>query len=351
MARPSLCLLLVFTALLAVAFTAPAAHAEQLETILLTKTSPPALSQAEPASTTTPLVFGGEEGTITTVVRSSALRSPRLAVAHNPNAEISIYANSSCEGEPVGTGTLKTLEETGIQVTVPAETHSVLYATESDGVNETSPCPSVGLDYWEGVKSESPPSEPLPPPPAERPANAPVPPRIHTVPGGRANDNSPRVAGSALGAERVKIFTNASCSGSPAANVSPAELTTGVPMHVPDNSVTEFAATSVAGARQSFCSPTATYVEDSTPPHVRITMGPGAKTRRHKAVFRFADVGEEPLGTSFQCRVNHGKWKACRSPLKLRHLGFHRYVLRVRGTDSIGNAGGKPAKRSFKVIP
>jgi hypothetical protein len=148
----------------------------------------------------------------------------------------------------------------------------------------------------------------------------------------------------------VKIFANASCSGLPLANVSADELGSGITMHVSDNSVTDFAGVSVANGKQSFCSPPATYIEDSSPPRTRITMGPGAKTRRHKAVFRFADTGEDPLATSFQCRVNHKKWKPCHSPFKLRHLHFHRYTLRVRGTDQIGNAESKPAKRSFKVI-
>jgi hypothetical protein len=79
-------------------------------------------------------------------------------------------------------------------------------------------------------------------------------------------------------------------------------------------------------------------------------MGPGTKTRRHKAVFRFADTSEDPLGASFQCKVDHRSWKPCHSPFKLRHLHFHRYVLRVRGIDAIGNAEAKPAKRTFKVI-
>jgi hypothetical protein len=114
--------------------------------------------------------------------------------------------------------------------------------------------------------------------------------------------------------------------------------------------VTDFAAISSANGKQSFCSTPATYIEDSTPPHVRITMGPGVKTRRHKAVFRFADTGEEPIGTSFRCRVNHGKWKACHSPFKLKHLHFRRYVLSVSAMDEVGNTEARPVKRSFKVI-
>lgn len=357
-ARPSLCLLFVAAALAASAIGASPAQAAQLETILLGKTSP-ASSAAAPASSTTPLVFGGEEGVIISVVKLGLpSRSAVASGVKNPNNEIEIYASSSCAGEPLNAGgeTLEDLEETGIQVTVPQDTKTTLYATQSDPskIDQTSKCPSIGLDYWEGVPAAEPPSSspPVQPPPAERPSssNPPVAPRLRVAPGGRANNNVPRILGSAPGAERVKIFDNVSCSGAPLANVSPGELSAGVVMHVADNSTTDYAGISVAGGKQSFCSPPATYIEDSTPPRIRITMGPGTKTRRHKAVFRFADTGEEPLGTSFQCKVDNHKWKPCHSPFKLRHLRFHRYVLRVRGTDAIGNAEAKPAKRSFKVI-
>jgi len=349
--RLSLCLV---TAALVLAVGPSAAQAEQLETVLLAKTNPPSTESA-PAASTTPLVFGSEEGVIISVVRFAAIsNSPIVSAIKHPNNDVGIYANNSCTGTPVGTGTVEGLEETGIQVAVPENAETTLYAKQSDpnGIDQASKCPSVGLDYWEGSVSVTPPSEPPVTQPAERPAptNPPIAPRLHTVPGGRANDNAPRIVGSAPGAERVKIFTTANCGGTPIANVSPAELGAGVLVHVSDNSVTDFAGVSIAGGKQSFCSPPATYIEDSAPPRTRITMGPGSRTRRHKAVFRFADTGEDPLATSFQCKVNHGKWKSCHSPFKLRHLRFRSYVLRVRGTDEIGNAETKPVKRSFKVI-
>jgi hypothetical protein len=334
---------------------ASAAQAEQLEPILLTKSTPPS-SESSPANSTTPFVFGSEEGVIISVVHFSPLSTRPVALAlKHPGNEISVYSNPACTGTPLSTGTVEELEETGIQVTVPENARSTLYAKQSDpnGIDQASACPSVGLDYWEGSVPVTPPSEPpATTPPATRPTptNPPVAPRLHTIPGPRANDNTPRIVGSAPGAERVKIFDTVNCGGTPIGNVSPAELAAGVTVHVSDNSVTDFAGVSVAGGKQSFCSPPATYIEDSTPPRIRITMGPGSKTRRHKAVFRFADTGEDPLATSFQCKVNHGKWKSCHSPFKLGHLRFRRYVLRVRGTDETGNAETKPVKRSFKVI-
>lgn len=355
MARSSLRLLLV-GAVLAIAFLAVSvAQAAKLPELEVTATNPTSTEQA-PANSITPFVIGHEEGGITTAIhRTSRLGSP-VAAAVDPSEEVAIYTEPGCAGEPTAAGALNEFEGTGIQVEVPPDSVTHFYARHFDPseASEPSICSKVGYPYWESSTVVTPPGEPpTEEPPAEQrsgSSNPPVAPHLHTQPSGRANDNSPRILGSAPGVERVKIFDNVSCSGSPLANVSAEELSSGITMHVSDNSVTDFAGVSVANGKQSFCSPAATYIEDSSPPRTRITMGPGTKTRRHKAVFRFADTGEEPLTTSFQCRVNHKQWKSCHSPLKLRHLDFHRYTLRIRGTDQIGNAESKPAKRSFKVI-
>jgi hypothetical protein len=374
MVRPSLCLIALVTALLVLAFAAPIAQAEQPEPVALTGTNPIS-SQAKPAASITPLIEGRGDGAIISVVKPIGLstRSPIASAGTSPANEVDIYANAACTGSPVQNGIIEELEGEGIQVEVIPDSSTTFSAIQIDPTDPTHPsvC-SKPITYWNSSSASEPPQEeppkeeppkeeppaepPVTKPPAtgERPGTSPgppVPPRLHTIPSGRANDNTPELIGSAPGADAVKIFTNSSCSGAPLDTVSAKALTAGVEAHVADNSTTDFAGISIANGKQSFCSPPATYIEDSTPPHVRITMGPGAKTRRHKAVFRFADAGEDPLGTSFQCRVNHKKWKACHSPLKLSHLEFHRYTFRVRGTDAIGNAGAKPARRSFKVIP
>lgn len=364
MARLSLRLTALATALFALALAAPAAQAEQPEPVALTGTNPPS-SQAKPAASVTPLIEGRGDGAIISVVKPFGLRtrSPIASAGTSPTNEVDLYENATCAGSPVKNGIVEELEGEGIRVEVTPESNTTFSAIQIDPSDPTHPsvC-SKPLTYWNGSSTSEPPKEEPPkeeppvakPPTAgERPSTpsvAPLPPRLHTVPGGRANDNTPELIGSAPGADVVKIFSNSSCSGAPLDTVSAKALTAGVEVHVADNSTTDFAGISVGNGKQSFCSPPATYIEDSTPPHVRITMGPGAKTRRHKAVFRFADTSGDPAGAQFKCKVDHGKWKTCHSPLKLRHLGFHRYVLRVRGTDAIGNAETKPAKRSFKVI-
>jgi hypothetical protein len=369
-ARLSLRLTTFAVPLAALAFAAPVAQAEQPEPVALTGTNPPS-SQAKPAASVTPLIEGRGDGAIISVVKpfGFSTRSPIASVGTSPANEVDLYANATCAGSPVKNGIVEELEGEGIRVEVTPNSSTTFSAIQIDPTDPTHPsvC-SKPITYWNSSSASEPPKEeppkeepptaepPVTKPPAtgERPGTSPgppVPPRLRTLPSGRANDNTPMLIGSAPGADTVKIFTNSSCSGAPLAALSVKELTTGIEAHVADNSATDFAGISVANGKQSFCSPPATYIEDSTPPHVRITMGPGTKTRRHKAVFRFADTSGDPAGTQFTCKVDHGKWKACHSPLKLRHLGFHRYTLRVRGIDAIGNAEAKPAKRSFKVIP
>lgn len=172
------------------------------------------------------------------------------------------------------------------------------------------------------------------------------------VPTGRANDNTPLVGGSAPGAASVKIFTNPSCEGSPVAKGSAEQFASGLEVQVVDNVTVAFSAVSIGpGGGQSHCSAPVYYVEDSTIPHTRITMGPASKTRRHAAVFRFTDTTEDAPGTTFLCKVDRARWKRCSSPLRLRRLHVRRYVVRVKATDVAGNAETRAATRRFKVIP
>lgn len=367
LARPSLRLLFVAGALLLLGVAAPSARAEQPEPIALTATDPGS-SEAHPAASTTPFIIGRGDGSIISAVPFGIDAGSPITSDVNPNNEVDIYANATCAGgTPVASGIVDELEGDGIPVEVVADSTTTFSAVQIDPTDPGHPsvC-SKPIVYWQSSTGSEPPEEEPPvsePPPAETPA--PKPPAINdrpatvvtpsvpsfrTAPSGPANDNTPRLLGSAAGADSVKIFTNSGCSGAPVAKVSPGELSAGVDLHVLDNSVTDFTGISTAGDKQSACSPPATYIEDSTPPRTRITMGPGAKTRHRKVTFRFADSGGDPIGTSFACKIDHQKWRSCRSPFKLRHLSYKRHVLRVRGADPIGNVEAKAAKRSFKVV-
>ena len=333
----------------------------------LTRTDPIS-SEAHPGNSVTPLIFGEaepENGIITEVVASSErLRSSGSGVAathptEHPTYEISIFLGPNCDA-PLAMGSAEALEATGIPVSAAANAETTFSARQVDPADPTHPSScSNPLSYWEGNPSpgESSPGDggpgaggPAGPPVVNAgPVGTPDAPRLHTNPGGRSNDDAPLVAGSAPGAATVLVFANGDCSGVPVVKGPADRFSAGFEVHVADNATTSFSAISVAGGR-SACSAPVSYVEDSIPPRTRITMAPGVRTRKHKAVFRFADATEDPPGTTFFCKVNRGKWKRCSSPLRLRHLHVARYVVRVRAIDIAGNVETVGAKRFFKVV-
>jgi hypothetical protein len=347
-------------------FAAPAAQAA-LPTPRLTGTDP-----ISPSTSRTPSVLGRADGVITSAIPYSSLALGAVHFDVDPNTIIHLYTNEECSGAPAFEGSAEELDGNGIPTIVPADTTTHFTADETDGT-ETSKC-SASIAYQHMTTLTEPPKEePTGTPPSEggppgttapgNPANPggpsisennghPAPPNLHTVPGGRANDNTPVVAGTAPGAATVKIFTNAGCSGVPVAKGTVAQLGTGFTLQVPNNVSVSFYGIAVgAGGGQSACSAAVTYVEDSTPPHTRITLGPASKTRSTSPVFRFADVTDDPPGTVFLCKVDRKKWKACRTPLHLHHLKLSSHVVRIKAIDTAGNVETPGAKRRFKVVP
>jgi hypothetical protein len=370
-ARLSLCLGVALT--ICLLFSA-AADAGALISPKVIETNPVS-SEATPATTTTPLVLGEaepEDGIVTQVTIPSPFDSRGLTSAvknptQHPEYEIVVYGEAGCAGAPIGRGRADTFEETGVPVTVPPNSLVILSANQVDPVNPTvfSAC-SGALPYWEGIVpgggssgsgggsggasyqsgsggSSGAVSEGVT-------TGKPEPLRLHMSPKAVANDNSPLVGGTALGAGTVLVYANGTCGGTPIAKGPAAQLGAGFTVQVADNTTTTFSAITVGGQR-SGCSSPVTYVEDSTAPVTRVTMGPGVKTRKRKAVFRFADVKEDPPGTSFFCKVDKAKWKPCASPFRLNHLRLSRYVVRIRAVDLAGNAEKTGAKRIFKVVP
>jgi hypothetical protein len=339
----------------------PAVQADEPEALALTATNPIS-SSAQPAQSTMPRLMGrGDGGIITVAGGNSAGASPILS-AIDANNRVDIYANGTCTGTPDWTGTVNQIEGAGIEVEATLDAVTTYSAIRIDPDDEAHPSPcSNAFTYWHSSTPVTPPpggegpgggGDPPPTGGTTGPEGAPAPPapRLRTVPSRRANDNTPLLTGSASGAKAVRVFASADCSGPQIAKGSAEELAAGFEIGVADNSTTSFSAVSGAGGAESACSAPVTYVEDSAAPRTRITMAPGVKTRRRKAVFRFADVSGDPPGTAFFCKVDRKKWKQCASPFKLKALGFRRHVLRVRAIDLAGNAETKGVKRSFKVV-
>jgi hypothetical protein len=87
---------------------------------------------------------------------------------------------------------------------------------------------------------------------------------------------------------------------------------------------------------------------DLTAPKVTITKAPKAKTKGTTAKFKFKS---NEAGSKFQCKLDKGKFKTCRSPKTYKKLKPGKHVFKVRAIDKAGNVDPTPAKRSFKVLP
>jgi hypothetical protein len=279
---------------------------------------------------------------------------PRLIGNADPEASIAIYPTADCGGGAVATGSGAVFASPGIQVVV-TDNSETSFSAKAAMAGFSSSCSSASLVYREVTPAAEPPPGSgssggggTTAPPAGSPPPAP---RLRTVPGGPADDNSPLLTGSAPGASTVKVFSRPGCVGAPIAKGPAGEFVSpGFAIQVADNATAVFSAISVSGGGESPCSDPVLYVEDSTAPHTRITMGPAAKTAKSKAVFRFTDTSGAAPGTTFFCKVDKAKWKQCSSPFSLRHLRPRRHLVQVKAVDPAGNAELKPARRPFKVI-
>lgn len=283
---------------------------------------------------------------------------PNLLGSAVKGATVSIYLDSSCSGAAVASGSAATFAGEGIPVTVSNNTTSTFYA-KATLAGLSSACSTSSITYQEVSTEEGPggggpgggeEKRPQPEPPLPDLPGSPTVPKLHVSPQGPANDNTPTVSGKAQGAARVELFSSAGCRGVVLASGSVAQLNEGIQIEVADNSTTTLYGISMDGGGRSQCSSDpVTYVEDSTAPDARITSGPAARTRRTRALFRFADTSGE-AGTTFLCRLDHRRWTPCSSPLRLRHLGHRRHVFRVEAEDVAGNRQATAAKRKFRVV-
>jgi len=85
---------------------------------------------------------------------------------------------------------------------------------------------------------------------------------------------------------------------------------------------------------------------DTTAPKVTVTKAPKSKSTSTTAKFKFkANEG----GSKFQCKLDKGKFKSCKSPKTYKKLKVGKHVFKVRAIDKAGNVG-TPAKRKFTVL-
>jgi subtilisin family serine protease len=92
--------------------------------------------------------------------------------------------------------------------------------------------------------------------------------------------------------------------------------------------------------------PTASAPRDTAAPNTRLASGPARATRAKNARFSF---GATEAGSRFECRLDRGRWIACRSPKSYRKLRAGAHTFRVRAIDATGNVDATPARRTWRI--
>jgi len=85
---------------------------------------------------------------------------------------------------------------------------------------------------------------------------------------------------------------------------------------------------------------------DTTAPTAKITKAPKAKSTSTTAKFKFSS---NEAGSRFECKLDKGKFKNCKSPKTYKKLKLGKHVFKVRAIDKAGNVG-KAVKRKFTVL-
>jgi CSLREA domain-containing protein len=219
--------------------------------------------------------------TSTNPVSGSNNNSPKVIGTALTGTTVKLYTNATCTSAIAATGTAAAFASPGLTVTVADNTSTTFHATttNSDG---TSACSTGAITY----------NEVTPPPP---------PTLTSTNPPSGSNDNSPKIIGAAAAGGTVKLYANATCTGTPAATGTAAGFVSpGLTVSVPDNSSTTFHATTTVGNGTSACSTSSLTYNEVTPPPATGVLGQSSPTGLRAAALK-------------KCKKKHGKKrKACK---------------------------------------
>ena len=176
----------------------------------------------------------------------------------------------------------------------------------------------------------------------------PAPVVLGTDPGGPANNNRPVVHGAGTGdLHTIRIYRSPTCAGTPVATGFSSHIggTFRVTATVGDDTATTFYATADNG-NESACSTTsATYLEDSTAPTIRIHRNPDNPIGASEAVF-FLTSSE--AAATFECSLNQQAFASCGQLVRYTDLLPGQHTFQARATDTAGNTS-RPATRAWAV--
>lgn len=85
---------------------------------------------------------------------------------------------------------------------------------------------------------------------------------------------------------------------------------------------------------------------DTTAPETKLTKKPAKKGTARKVKFVFSST---EAGSSFQCKLDKGKFKSCTSPFQ-KAVSLSAHSFQVKAIDIAGNVDATPAKYDFRVV-
>jgi hypothetical protein len=85
---------------------------------------------------------------------------------------------------------------------------------------------------------------------------------------------------------------------------------------------------------------------DTVPPETKFGHMPKSELDGTTATYRFSST---EAGSTFECKLDKGRFKPCTSPKRLRHLKPGKHRFSVAAIDSSGNRDPTPSKDGFRV--
>ncbi len=177
--------------------------------------------------------------------------NPEISGTAEVGSTVRIYTTADCSGAPNANGTAAAFASPGITASVSDDTSTTFKATATDAAGNVSGCSSSSVIY---VEDSSDPGAPA---------------SLASTPASPANDNNPKITGTAEAGSTVKLYSTSDCSGAPTASGTAAAFASpGITVSVSDDTTTTFKATATdaSGNTGSCSSSSVTYVEDSTAP-------------------------------------------------------------------------------------
>ncbi|MGN6585876.1 MAG: glycosyl hydrolase, partial [Solirubrobacterales bacterium] len=174
--------------------------------------------------------------------------SPKISGSAAAGSTVTLYTNSTCTTAAGASGSAATFASPGIATSVADNTTTSFYAKASNSAG-SSPCSTSSVTY---VEDSTPPGAPT---------------VSSTSPASPANNNEPKVIGSAESGTTVKLYGNSTCTGSVLASGSSTTFASpGITASVADNTTTTFYATATDTAgNASACSTSSVKYEEQTP--------------------------------------------------------------------------------------